>query len=83
MTHILIFSGISIEEDKNEEGRRRGMRRDNRGNKWEMSLFDTDTFSGGVKQLCSVKRPFVVFALWHLNIWTLKSKGILLCTFEN
>ena len=62
---------------------RRGMRRGNRGNKWEMSLFDTDTFSGGVKQLCSVKRPFVVFALWHLNIWTLKSKGILLCTFEN
>ena len=43
------------------------------GNKWEMSLFDTDTFSGGVKQLCSVKRPFVVFALWHLNIWTAKS----------
>ena len=43
------------------------------GNKWEMSLFDTDTFSGGVKLLCTVKRPFVVFALWHLNIWTVKS----------
>ena len=25
----------------------------NTGNKWEMSLFDTDTFSGGVKQLCT------------------------------